>query len=112
MLPSVSLKKKSDFLQKLDFFEPIVFQINNFTYISERFGNLSGFLEVIFLNIYIVIDIQKNNFTTRANTQVRPYAKYFIVGADLRICPCEVIFLNVYLLVPYSQLARSKIIPH
>jgi len=27
-----------------------------------------------------------NNFT-RANTQVRPYVKYFIVGANLRVCP-------------------------
>ena len=27
-----------------------------------------------------------NNFT-RANTQVRPYVKYFIVGANMRICP-------------------------
>ena len=33
-----------------------------------------------------LLDIQINNFT-RANTQVRPYVKHFIVGADLRVCP-------------------------
>jgi len=33
------------------------------------------------------IDVHKNNFTIRANTQVRPYVKYFIVGGRTLFLP-------------------------
>ncbi|RKZ76906.1 MAG: hypothetical protein DRQ57_01965 [Gammaproteobacteria bacterium] len=56
-------------------------------YRKRRFNNRSSSKRAFRLPVSIkAIVFQIINFT-RANTYVRPYVKYFIVGADHRECP-------------------------